>query len=53
MDEAGFGNSTNQSGCSAVCPKLISHDFISKLNRDFVAANLRRTFKSLPSTVIS
>lgn len=52
MDEAGFGNCTNQYECSAVCPKLISHDFISKLNRDFVAANLRRTFKSQPSTVI-
>jgi succinate dehydrogenase / fumarate reductase iron-sulfur subunit len=52
MDEAGFGNCTNQYECSAVCPKLISHDFISKLNRDFVAANLRRTFKSQPSTVV-
>ncbi|RKX33169.1 MAG: succinate dehydrogenase/fumarate reductase iron-sulfur subunit [Verrucomicrobia bacterium] len=52
MDEAGFGNCTNQYECSAVCPKLISHDFISKLNRDFVAANLRRTFKSQPSTLI-
>jgi succinate dehydrogenase / fumarate reductase iron-sulfur subunit len=52
MDEAGFGNCTNQYECSAVCPKLISHDFISKLNRDFVAANLRRTFKSQPSTAV-
>jgi len=52
MDEAGFGNCTNQYECSAVCPKLISPDFISKLNRDFVAASLRRTFKSQPSTAI-
>ena len=52
MDEAGFGNCTNQYECSAVCPKLISHDFISKLNRDFVAANLRRAFMSQPSTVV-
>jgi succinate dehydrogenase / fumarate reductase iron-sulfur subunit len=52
MDEAGFGNCTNQYECSAVCPKLISHDFISKLNRDFVAANFRRAFKSQPSTVV-
>jgi succinate dehydrogenase / fumarate reductase iron-sulfur subunit len=52
MDEAGFGNCTNQYECSAVCPKLISHDFISKLNRDFVAATVRRTFKAKSSTVV-
>ncbi len=53
MDEAGFGNCTNQYECSAVCPKLISHDFISKLNRDFVAATLRNSFKSKPSTMVA
>lgn len=52
MDEAGFGNCTNQYECSAVCPKLISHDFISKLNRDFAAASLRKSFKSKPSTIV-
>ena len=43
----------NQYECSAVCPKLISHDFISKLNRDFVAASLRKSFKSKPSTMVA
>jgi succinate dehydrogenase / fumarate reductase, iron-sulfur subunit len=41
MDEAGFGNCTNQYECSAVCPKLISHDFIARLNRDYVGALVR------------
>jgi len=50
MDEAGFGNCTNQYECSAVCPKLITHDFISQLNRDFVAATVRKSFKAKPST---
>lgn len=46
MDEAGFGNCTNQYECSAACPKLISEEFIAKLNRDFVAATVRKSFKS-------
>jgi len=45
MDEAGFGNCTNQYECSAVCPKLITHDFIARLNRDYVAALFRSKFK--------
>src|SRR3954471_14388853 len=45
MDEAGFGNCTNQYECSAVCPKLISHDFIARLNRDYVAALFKAKFK--------
>lgn len=46
MDEAGFGNCTNQYECSAACPKLISEEFISKLNRDYVTANVRKLFKA-------
>lgn len=46
MDEAGFGNCTNQYECSAACPKLISEEFISKLNRDFVGATVRNAFKA-------
>ncbi len=46
MDEAGFGNCTNQYECSAVCPKLISHDFIARMNRDYVAALFKTRFKS-------
>ena len=44
MDEAGFGNCTNQYECSAACPKLISEDFIGKMNRDYLFANLRQKF---------
>ena len=46
MDEAGFGNCTNQFECSAACPKLISEEFIAKFNRDFVAATVRQAFKA-------
>ncbi len=45
MDEAGFGNCTNQYECSAVCPKLISHDFIARMNRDYMAALFKAKFK--------
>ena len=45
MDEAGFGNCTNQYECSAACPKLISHDFISRLNRDYLGATIRGAFQ--------
>jgi len=38
MDEAGFGNCTVTGACEAVCPKEISLDFISRLNRDYAAA---------------
>jgi succinate dehydrogenase / fumarate reductase iron-sulfur subunit len=45
MDEAGFGNCTNQYECSAVCPKLISHDFIARMNRDYLKALFKARFK--------
>lgn len=35
MDEQGFGNCTNQYECEAVCPKLISADYIRQLNVDY------------------
>jgi succinate dehydrogenase / fumarate reductase iron-sulfur subunit len=41
MDSEGFGNCTNQYECEAVCPKEISADVISKLNRDYAAAIVR------------
>lgn len=41
MDEEGFGNCTNQYECEAACPKLISADNISKLNRDFAIASAK------------
>ncbi len=49
MDEAGFGNCTNQYECSAVCPKLISEDFIARFNRDYIAAGFRSKFSSASS----
>ncbi len=45
MDELGFGNCTNYYECSAACPKLISHDFIARMNRDFLTASFRTSFK--------
>src|SRR5207247_3609316 len=45
MDEAGFGNCTNQYECSAVCPKTISHDFIARMNRDYVGALFKAKFR--------
>jgi succinate dehydrogenase / fumarate reductase iron-sulfur subunit len=44
MDELGFGNCTNQYECSAACPKQISHDFIARLNRDYLKASVRTSF---------
>lgn len=44
MDELGFGNCTNQYECSAACPKGISHDFIARMNRDYLAASFREAF---------
>jgi succinate dehydrogenase / fumarate reductase iron-sulfur subunit len=44
MDEAGFGNCTNQYECSAVCPKTISHDFIARMNSDYLKALFRTKF---------
>ncbi len=49
MDDLGFGGCTNQYECSAACPKLISHDFISRLNGDHIAASFRSMFKQAPA----
>jgi succinate dehydrogenase / fumarate reductase, iron-sulfur subunit len=45
MDALGFGNCTNQYECSAACPKLISHDFIARMNRDYLKASFRQAFR--------
>jgi len=42
MDEEGFGNCTVMGSCEAVCPKEISLDFISRMNRDYLKALWRR-----------
>ena len=44
MDEAGFGNCRNYGECSAACPKDISLDYISQLNRDHAKAKLKQVF---------
>jgi succinate dehydrogenase / fumarate reductase iron-sulfur subunit len=40
MDREGFGNCTNESECEAACPKEISVSNISRMNREFLRANL-------------
>ena len=51
MDAEGFGNCTNYYECSAVCPKLISHEFIARMNRDYLKAVIRSAFKAEPAAV--
>ncbi len=41
MDEEGFGGCTNHGACQEACPKEISIDFITRLNRDLIRANLQ------------
>ena len=40
MDEAGFGNCTNENECEAACPKDISTANIARLNREHLRASL-------------
>jgi succinate dehydrogenase / fumarate reductase iron-sulfur subunit len=40
-DAEGFGGCTNIGECEAVCPKLISLDFIAQLNRDLLRGTLQ------------
>ncbi len=49
MDSLGFGNCTNYYECSAACPKLITHDFIGRMNRDYLKAKWRSTFRPEPA----
>jgi succinate dehydrogenase / fumarate reductase iron-sulfur subunit len=42
MDREGFGNCTMHQECEAVCPKEISTGFITRMNRDYLRASLRR-----------
>jgi succinate dehydrogenase / fumarate reductase iron-sulfur subunit len=41
MDSELFGSCTNMGECEAVCPKEINLDFIAKMNRELIQANLR------------
>ena len=39
MDAEGFGSCTNHGACQNACPKSISVDTITRLNRDFRKAS--------------
>ncbi len=41
MDKEGFGACRNYAECEAQCPKEISINFISQMNRDYLKATLR------------
>jgi succinate dehydrogenase / fumarate reductase, iron-sulfur subunit len=41
MDKEGFGACTVTGACEAVCPKLISLDFIARMNRDYGVALIK------------
>lgn len=41
MDSEGFGGCTNMGACTVVCPKEISQDFITLMNRDYRKALMR------------
>jgi succinate dehydrogenase / fumarate reductase iron-sulfur subunit len=41
MDKEGFGACSNTYACEAACPKAISVDFISRLNREYAVAAVR------------
>ncbi len=43
MDLEGFGGCTNIGECSAVCPKEISLDVITRMNRDLLIATIKGT----------
>jgi succinate dehydrogenase / fumarate reductase iron-sulfur subunit len=40
MDKEGFGNCTVTGACEAECPKGISLENITRMNREFLKANL-------------
>jgi len=42
MEEEGFGHCTNTGSCEAECPKEISVDNISKLNREYIRSLLKK-----------
>ena len=42
MDLEGFGNCTNTGACEVECPKGISLENIARMNREYLAANIKR-----------
>jgi succinate dehydrogenase / fumarate reductase iron-sulfur subunit len=41
MDLEGFGNCTNTGACEIECPKGISLENIARMNREYLAANVK------------
>jgi succinate dehydrogenase / fumarate reductase iron-sulfur subunit len=41
MLKEGFGNCSNHYECQAVCPKGIKVQFIARLNREFIKAQIK------------
>ncbi len=44
-DREGFGHCTNIAECEAACPKQISMEFITQLNRDYINSALAKVVK--------
>jgi len=44
-DKEGFGHCSNQYECEAACPKNISVQFITKLNREYLVAGIKASMK--------
>jgi succinate dehydrogenase / fumarate reductase iron-sulfur subunit len=42
MEREGFGACSNEGECMAVCPKEISVSVISRMNREYLRATLKR-----------
>jgi succinate dehydrogenase / fumarate reductase iron-sulfur subunit len=51
MEQEGFGSCTNIGECQAACPKGISLDFIARMNRDYIKANLLKGSKASGKSV--
>jgi succinate dehydrogenase / fumarate reductase iron-sulfur subunit len=47
MDAEGFGACSNHGECEAYCPKEIRLEFIARINRDYLKANLRPAERKL------
>jgi succinate dehydrogenase / fumarate reductase iron-sulfur subunit len=42
MDDENFGGCTNHGECQEACPKGISIKYITKMNRDYLMATVKR-----------
>jgi succinate dehydrogenase / fumarate reductase iron-sulfur subunit len=42
MDDENFGGCTNHGECQEACPKGISIKYITRMNKDYIVATLKR-----------